>query len=184
MGLEQVIAEVRRDGEGRAQRLLDEARAEAEAIVAEAKRRGEAYAAERQAQLARDAVQLRAQIESGAEFEARKAVLATEAELREELRAILVRGFAGLPAGIREDHIRKLLAQAKASVPSGRVRGAEKDQRALAAQKDYDFAGTTDVVGGIVVESTDGTVRLDLSYETLIHDLWRDVLRAESDLFS
>ena len=39
------------------------------------------------------------------------------------------------------------------------------------------------ISGGIVVESEDGRTRLDLSYDTLLDGMWRDVLKAEAELF-
>jgi V/A-type H+/Na+-transporting ATPase subunit E len=174
MGLEQVIAEVRRDGEARAKAVIDEANAEAERILAIRK--------ERQAQADRDATHARAQILSGAEFAARKTVLQEENTLRAALRENLLAHFAGLPAKTREKHLTALLRQAKNTVPAGKVWGAEKDKAAL-QKTGYTFAGAAPIAGGIIVESEDGSIRLDLSYETLLADMWRDVLRSEAALF-
>lgn len=184
MGLEQVIGEVRRDGEQRAQRILDDAQAEAQQIVAAAKDKVKAYEAERRKAAEKDAEQLRAQLQSGAEFEARKHVLAVEAELRQELRSAILDGFGGLDPDRRGQHIDKLLATAKKTIPEGTVHGAAQDEATLKDQDIYDFGGSTDIIGGIVVESKTGKNRLDLSYETLVDDMWRDVLRAEAGLFS
>ncbi len=183
MGLEQVIGEVRRDGDARAQKLIDDARAQAAKLVAEAEAQARSYEEQRLAQAGRDAEQVKAQVLSSAEFEARKVVLTTEAELREELRRTLVEGFSALPQDVRDGHVKKLLATAKSVLGgSGRVWSTRKDQDAASAGP-YEHAGTLDGAGGIVVESDDGTQRLDLSYETLLGDLWRDVLREEAALF-
>lgn len=183
MGLEQVIGEVRQDGDARAQRLLDDARARATQLVAEAEEKARAYEEQRLAQAARDAGQARAQVLSSAEFEARKVALTAEAELRTELRDTLVAGFAALPRKTRDAHVRKLLQTAESVLGgSGRVWAAQQDQAAASAGP-FAWASTLDGAGGIVVESEDGTQRLDLGYETLLADLWRDILREESALF-
>ncbi len=184
MGLDQVVAEVRQDGEKRAQAVLDEARADANKLRTEAREAADALVAARTAQAEKEAEQLRAQIASGAEFEARKAVLEAESDLRDQLRARLIDGFGNLDTDVRKGHLTKLLAKAKASVPSGKVWGAAADEATLKDQKDYAYAGSIDIAGGIVVESEDGTVRLDLSYETMLGDMWRDILRQEANLFS
>ncbi len=183
MGLEQVIGDVRKDGDQRAQRILDDARAEAERILAAAKETVGEYEQQRQSAASRDAGQLQAQIASSAEFDSRKAVLTTEASLRDELRGAILDHFGDLDDGKRKQHIDALLKQAKATIPDGSVFGSKKDAATLEAQSDYEFGGTIDVIGGIVVESKDGAHRLDLSYETLIGDMWRDILRSESELF-
>jgi V/A-type H+-transporting ATPase subunit E len=183
MGLDQVIGEVRRDGEARAQATLKAARTEADSILAAAKAQAKAHEKARLDAAAREAEQAKAQAMSRAESEARKAVLTAEAELREALRSQVLRHFAELPAKAREAHVKALAKTASAIIPAGSVWGAEKDAAALKAAKPYKHAGSLPVAGGIVVESEDGRTRLDLSYETLLEGMWRDVLKAESDLF-
>ncbi len=39
------------------------------------------------------------------------------------------------------------------------------------------FAGTVDRLGGIVIESADGRTRLDLTYDSILDDLWQDLLK-------
>jgi vacuolar-type H+-ATPase subunit E/Vma4 len=185
MGLDQVITEVRRDGEARAQATLKAARQEADAIVAAARAQAHALEKARLDAAAREAEQAKAQALSRAESEARKAVLTAEAGLREELRRQVVAHFAALPAKAREAHLKALLKTAQAVIPAGKVWGADKDAAALkaAAGKAYAHAGSLPIVGGVVVESEDGRTRLDLSYETLLEGQWRDVLKAEAGLF-
>jgi V/A-type H+/Na+-transporting ATPase subunit E len=183
MGVDQVIGEVRRDGEARAQATVKAARQEADAIVAAAKAQAKAHEKQRLEAAARESEQARAQAMSRAESEARKAVLTAEAELRSQLRAQVLAHFAGLPAKAREAHLKALAKTASAVIPAGSVWGAEKDAAALKAAKPYKHAGSLPIAGGLVVESEDGRTRLDLSYETLLDGMWRDVLKSESALF-
>lgn len=183
MGVDQVIGEVRRDGEARAQAILKAARQEADAILSAAKAQAAKEEKARLDQAQRDAEQARAQAMSRAESEARKAVLTAEAQMRDALRAQVAAHFAALPAKAREAHLKALLKTAAAVIPAGQVWGADKDAAALKAAKPYKHAGSLPIGGGIVVESEDGKTRLDLSYETLLDGMWRDVLKAEAGLF-
>lgn len=184
MGLEQVIGEVRRDGDARAQATLDGARLEAKRILDQARQQAAAYEQQRMAQAAKDAAALSAQVASRAESEARKAVLAAEAGLRSELRAALLKALAELPVKQREGHLKALIAQAQKVIPAGKVWGNAQDTTFLHTQKAYKHAGTAPAAGGIVVESEDGMNRLDLTYETLLDEAWRDILKAEARLFA
>lgn len=184
MSLDPILGEVRRDGEARAQAILADARKEAQAILAAAREKAKAVEAARLADAARDAQAVASQAQSRAESEARKAVLAAEADLRTQLRASILKALADLPAKSRERHLKSLLDKAKAIVPAGKVWGSDKDAAWLKAQKAYAHGGSTGIAGGLVVESDDGKVRLDLSYETLLDEAWRDVLRSEAALFS
>ncbi len=183
MGLEQVIGEVRRDGDARAQKLLDDARAQAAKLVAEAEAQAGSYSESRLAQAEKDAEQTRAQVLSSAGFASRKLGLTAEAQLRDELRTTLIAGFTALPQKVRDAHVKKLLATAADVLGGGKVWAAKQDEKAASAGK-FTFAGTLEGAGGIIAESDEGTQRLDLRYETLLNDLWRDVLREEAGLFS
>ncbi len=184
MGLEQVVQDIHRETEARVKQILDLAHQEAADVLAEARQKAADYEASRLAQADRDGAQQATQVQSNAEFEARKHVLAAEAELRDELRQKVLEGFAALPAKTRQKHATALLKQAKETISSGRVWGAKKDLTALGKQKSFEVAGETDIAGGIIVESEDGRIRLDLSYETLLDGMWRDVLRQEAGLFA
>ncbi|HLF16400.1 MAG TPA: V-type ATP synthase subunit E family protein [Candidatus Thermoplasmatota archaeon] len=183
MGIDQVLVDVRRDGDERARSILEQARREAEAILAEARRQAAETEKERLAHAQKESAQVTAQAQSRAESEARKAVLITEAELRTQLRAAVLKAFADLPAKGRQAPLKTLLQRAQATIPAGKVWGAEKDAAALKEQRAYTHAGSIPIAGGLVVESEDAKVRLDLSYETLLDEMWRDVLRAEAGLF-
>lgn len=183
MGLEQVIDDVRTRAKADAQQTVSEAKAEAAQIVADAKAKVADYEAKKLSQGEKDAAQLRAQAISHAEFESRKARLGAEADLRSALRAEILEGFAALPKTTRTKHIKKLLATAKEAIPSGSIWGAETDVDAL-KKSSYSYQGNVDIAGGIIVESEDGRIRLDLSYETLLDDQWRTVLQAEAGLFA
>lgn len=183
MGLTEVIGDVRKDGEARAQALLDDAHADATRLLDAAKDKVAAYHAERLAQAERDAAQVEAQIQSHAESEARKHVLTAEAEMRAELRETLLAGFGGLKDAVRAKHVKALIKQGKDVIGKGTVFGAKADTDTLKAQRTFAYGGVANIVGGIVIESEDGLTRLDLSYETLLADMWRDVLKHEAGLF-
>lgn len=184
MGLDQVIGEVRRDGEARAQHILQEARKEAAAILEAARGEAKAHEAQRLAQANREAAAVQAQGASRAESETRKLVLAAEAQTREQMRQSILGGLSGLPAKTREKHLQALLKRAQSVIPKGTVYGAQADASVLASAKPYKHGGSLPVAGGIVVESEDGKARLDLTYETLLDEAWRDILKAEAGLFS
>lgn len=183
MGLDQVIGEVGQDGETRAKAVLANARKEADAILAAARAQAASYEKARMEAADREAASAKAQAASRSESEARKAILTVEAELRGALREQVLAHFGQLDAKRREAHLKTLLDTAKGVIPSGSVWGAAQDTTALKAQKTYKHAGSHAIAGGIVVESEDGRTRLDLTYETLLDGMWRDVLKAEAALF-
>ncbi len=184
MSLDQVIGEVRRDGEARAQHILQEARREAAAILAQARTEAKAHEGARLAAADKEATAVLAQAHSRAESEARKVVLGTEAQLREQMKQAVLRGLHDLPAKARDKHIQALIKRAQGIIPTGTVWGSSADTATLAAQKSYKHAGSLAIAGGIVVEAENGRTRLDLTYETILDESWRDILKAEAALFN
>jgi len=183
MSLEQVIVDVRRDGDARAQAIVAAARKEAQGILDAARAQAKSLEQARMAQAEKESAAVTSQAASRAESEARKAVLAAEAQLRSELKATVTKGLGDLPAKTREKHLKTLVAKAHGIIPKGTVWGASQDTAVLTGQKTYKHGGSLPIAGGIVVESEDGMNRLDLSYETILDEAWRDVLKAEAKLF-
>jgi V/A-type H+-transporting ATPase subunit E len=183
MGLDDVVQEVTAGAERQAKEILDAAQAEADALLEEARAQSAAYEADRLKQADRDVDQIKKQAISNAKFEARKAVLSTENDLRDDLRARIIDGLSALDAKTRKGHVATLLKTATGIIPAGKVFSAKQDESVLKSADDYSFGGVIDIAGGLVVESENGRERLDLSYETLLGDVWRDVLAAEAGLF-
>jgi vacuolar-type H+-ATPase subunit E/Vma4 len=184
MGLSEVITDVRRDGEARAAAIVAAARKEANALLDGARAQAKAYEATRLADADRQAKAAAAQVASRAESDARKAVLSGEAALRAELKAATLKALKDAPAKSRQAHLTALLARAQKVIPAGKVWGAAADAATLEKAKPYAYAGTAPIAGGVLVESESGDARLDLSYETLLDDQWRSILRSEAGLFA
>ncbi len=184
MGLSEVITDVRRDGESRAAAIVAAARKEADAILAGARNQAKAAEATRLADADRQAKAAASMVGSRAESDARKAVLTGEAQLRTALKAAVLQALKDAPAKNRQAHLTSLLARAQKVIPAGKVWGAASDAAVLDKAKPYSYAGTAPIAGGILVESESGDARLDLSYETLLDDAWRELLRAEAGLFN
>ncbi len=184
MGLSEVITDVQRDGEQRAAAILAAARKEAATLLDGARGQAKAYEATRLADAERQAKAASAMVASRAESDARKAVLSGEAHLRAELKAAILKALKDAPAKNRQAHLTALVARAQKIIPAGKVWGNAADAATLEKAKPYAYAGATAIAGGIIVESESGDARLDLSYETLLDDQWRTVLRAEAGLFA
>jgi len=121
MGLDQVVSEVRRDGDSRAQArnfLLPRGVA---FPATEGNRKRIAQEKARLEAADRESAAAKAQAASRAESEARKAVLTAEAELRDALREQVLAHFAKLDAKTRATHVTALIATAKGviALPNG-----------------------------------------------------------------
>src|SRR2546422_499971 len=87
-----------------------------------------------------------------------------------------------------EEIRRAALAERDRTLQNAQAEGAkllevrEKEANAVRSAVGTSFGGTIDCVGGIVIESGDGTHRIDLRYETLLADVWRDSIREVAEV--
>ncbi len=191
-GAERIIQEINREAEQKIQYLLSEAQEEANKIREEAKKRAEARAewilrkAQTQAEIEKQ------RIIAGAKLEVRKRRLALQEKLIQEVITTLHERLSQLPD---EEYFPMLVDLASEAVdelgmPKARILSNERTLKLLKARKDefesavaekvgrkveMDIGEPINTIGGVMVESEDGSVRVDNTFEARME-------RFESDL--
>ena len=194
-GAELIIQEINREAEQKIQYILSEAREEAEKIKAEARKRAEARAewilrkAKTQAEIEKQ------RIIANARLEVRKKRLQVQEELIREVIEALRERLAELPDGEYFPMIVDLTVKAVEELGSESivVRSNERtlklisdrmdDFRKALAEKlgreiEVKIGEPLKTLGGVIVESPDGTVRVDNTFESRI-ERFESELRAE-----
>jgi V/A-type H+-transporting ATPase subunit E len=185
MGLETVVDDIKQKARARADEIVDEAEQESDETLSEARQEAESIVEQAREEAKKEAEDLREQEVSSAKLEARKMVSREERDLLAELRADVRDELAGLEDG-REDLTRSLLEAGVEELgdEEGAVYAAEGDEELVEDLVDdvdgFEYGGTTDVLGGVVVESADGEVRVDNSFDSVLERLWNDSLREVS----
>ncbi|MEI6841979.1 MAG: V-type ATP synthase subunit E, partial [Methanomicrobiales archaeon] len=94
-----------------------------------------------------------------------------------------------LPESFHRDAIKSLLSDAKKQIPEGTVHCNARDMKALKELigtenlfKGYSVGNEVDIEGGVMVESSDATLQLDLSYRTFLNMVWETGLKDASDI--
>ncbi len=172
--------------------VLDKGKVESDAIVAEARAEHDRMLAEVRAEAAKalgdaeerarqTAERRRVQELARAELEARKIALAAQKEVLDEVYQRTLARLANLSDG--ESLLRQLLKTNQAEWKAGgKVYASPKDQSVVRGIVGSAYAGTTDCVGGVIIESADGSRRTDLRYESLLRDVWDDSVREIAEI--
>ncbi|WP_297551995.1 V-type ATP synthase subunit E [Thermococcus sp.] len=191
-GAELIIQEINREAEQKIQYILSEAREEAEKLKEEARKRAEAKAewilrkAKTQAEIEKQ------RIIANAKLEVRKKKLAVQEELIRSVIESLKERLANLPEDEYFPMLVELTAKAVEELGTDKVivRSNERTLKLIVErlpefrEKLKEFLGKDvevtvgepiQTIGGILVESSDGTVRVDNTFEARIE-------RFESDL--
>lgn len=164
--------EIRAAGEEQASDIRAEAEADAADIIDEAKRSVE-----------RSIEQEREQQVSNANLEAKRMRLEARRSVLEEVRETVETRIADLDGPTREELTRALLESAATEFDdpdSVSVFGRSDDRdliESLVADYDgFEFAGETECLGGVIVESESTRIRVNNTFDSVLADVWDDSL--------
>ncbi len=168
MGLDKVVEEVLASGEERKRELLAKTDEEAARIVDAAKEEVEAYKGDKQQETWVRIERMGAYELQAAELELRRMELGMRRELLHRVEELALERLASMPRTGTEPLLRLLLQ--RYSMPDGKVFSSAKDEPLVRALTSLRYGGHVDCIGGIVVESADGTVREDRTFETILRE--------------
>src|SRR5256886_9856412 len=110
------------------------------------------------------------------ELESRKIVLAAQKEALDRVYDGALERLGRLSDNA--EILRSLLKANESEWRSGgKVYCSKRDEAVVRKIVGDSFAGTVECAGGVVIESADGTRRVDLRYETLLRDVWDDAVK-------
>ena len=182
MGLEEVVGDIEAAGKASAEAIVREAEQERGRLLSEARAKAGRLSGERLKEAERALIQLRARELSGAELEVKRLRLSMETELLEAAAAGARDRVARLTPAQDEALLRALLKRGEG--PQYGIYSAKRNEAFLRTSTPLPYKGNIDCLGGLVLESADGTVRMDLTYDTILRDVVeRDLWEIHKVLF-
>jgi V/A-type H+-transporting ATPase subunit E len=178
MGLDEVVADIEAAAAADAAAILKEAAQERDKLLAEAREKARSLTEERLAEAQRQLDRTRVREIAGAELEVKRARLSMERDLLAAAAEGAARKVSALPRD--QDEALLLAILRKAASPGFRIFGAPKNEAFLRTRLEYSFAGDIDCLGGVLLESPDGSVRMDFTYEAILRDV---VERTTKDIY-
>jgi V/A-type H+-transporting ATPase subunit E len=160
------VAQVNAEGDQEVARVLNEARERA----AEIKSRKQTEVGH-----AVEAVERR-EI-SSANLEVKRSELNVHKDLLEQARLKLMEKIQNLPKKENEAMLKKLLEPY--NLKDMKVYSNKRDE-AFVSSLAPNYGGNLDIMGGVVVESKDGALRYDLTYETLAREVFNNRMKEVS----
>ncbi len=181
MALDTVIQAIQAKGKAEVDEILAEARAERERMLSEVKADASKALEDAEARANQAADRKRVQELARGELEARKTVLAAQ---KEDLDEVYQRALARL-SNLREnpEFLKALLKANEAEWRTGgKVFSTARDEAVVKGLVGKAYAGHFDGSGGLVIESADGTRRVDLRYESILRDVWNDSVKEVAEI--
>jgi len=172
MGLEKVVEEILLRGEEKRKEIIalgEKDRGE-QILQAEKKIAEERLKSEKRTQATIS--QMEQQEISSAELESKKALLAAQRQVMEDLKEQVLGELERYPAEKRKELYSRLVSKAKKELGECSVYTNKADKALLSLPSGISSAGVIDCRGGLVFESKDKSFRLDYRFESLLEDVW------------
>ncbi len=169
MSLEHVKQEIKEHADHEAQKMVAEAREIAKKEMEHAHEIADAFETETQATLQKERELLERRYEAGMKLAAKKVLLEKRKQLLEETFEEAKETIRNLPKAEKTKLLRTLFDNAKKQCVVGKVYCAKQDVpivKAFASQ-----VAEEAMLGGVVVENKEGTMRIDASFDAMIKEL-------------
>lgn len=189
MGLEVVIEEIRDRGKREADQIRSETQAEVSSILHAAQEKAERIKQAVDQDVERQTSHITSQEVSAANLVVKRQLLNTQKELLDQVYAAALSTIAKLPEDFHREAMKTLLSRALREIPDGIVRCAPRDNETLGRilSGDPSFKGYTrgdpvEIDGGVIIESRDGELQIDYSYQTTLNSIWETGLKDASGI--
>ncbi len=179
MSLEKVIDNILETGKKEAQQIIQNGKMEKQAQMKKAQDEGSALLKSRMEESEKQVLRMNTQEMARAELESKKIVLGSQKEMLDAVYQTALQRLGSLPQN--ETLLRTLISRNRTEVSTGKVFCNPKDESFVRGLVGVKFGGTIDCIGGLVIESQDGTRRVDLRYETMLKEIWNDSIKDVSN---
>jgi len=189
MGLEAVVGEIRAKGQKEAGAIREQTRKEVEYILSGSQEKASKIKLAAEESIEKQVRHIESQEVSAANLLVKRNLLNTQKALLDETYQNALESLKKLPDSFHKEAIRALLSDAKQQISEGVVHCNARDMPSLKeiiAQKGeflgYSPGNVTDIEGGVIIESNDRTLQIDLSYRTFLDGVWETGLKDASDI--
>jgi len=165
MGLETVKEEIISNAKNQEESLIAEAKIGTIRLINEEERKAARLKEKSDLETKRIIDLIKRQELSSAELESKKIFLETKKQLIESVFSEVRKNLEKLDSKKREEYVKKLLEKAKNDIEVANVYVNEKDKKFL------ENAESIEIVGGLIAENEDKTVRVDYSFDTILQSL-------------
>ena len=167
MGLEAVKDEILNSAKEQSNSLIAEARKDASRIARETENKIESMKQKSDEEAKRIIDTIKRQELASAELENKKTLLEAKKQLIDSVFAEARKRLENLDYKKKEFYIKKLLEKVKSDIDISAVYCNKKDSKFV---KGFN-AETADIIGGIMAENREKTIRVDYSFDSMLENL-------------
>ena len=177
MALDAVVEAVLATSKDKVAQITGEADQEVARILNEARERAAEIKSRKEAEVGHTVEAIERREISSANLEVKRSELNAHKDLLEQARVKLLGKLENLPKKDNEAMLTKLLEPY--DLKAMKVFSNKRDE-AFISSLAPNYGGNLDIIGGAVVESSDGALRYDLTYETLAREVFSSRMKEVS----
>ena len=177
MALDAVVESILATSKDKVAQITGEADQEVAGILNEARERAAEIKSRKEAEVGHTVEAIERREISSANLEVKRAELNVHKDLLEQARAKLLEKLQNFPKKDNEAMLKKLLEPY--DLKDMKVFSNKRDE-AFITSLASNYGGNLDIIGGAVVESGDGALRYDLTYETLAREVFNSRMKEVS----
>ena len=177
MALDAVVEAVLATSKDKVAQITGEADQEVARILNEARERAAEIKSRKEAEVGHTVEAIERREISSANLEVKRSELNVHKDLLEQARVKLLGKLENLPKKDNEAMLTKLLEPY--DLKAMKVFSNKRDE-AFVSSLAPNYGGNLDIIGGAVVESSDGALRYDLTYETLAREVFSSRMKEVS----
>ena len=177
MALDAVVEAVLATSKDKVAQITGEADQEVARILNEARERAADIKSRKEAEVGHTVEAIERREISSANLEVKRSELNVHKDLLEQARVKLLGKLENLPKKDNEAMLTKLLEPY--DLKAMKVFSNKRDE-AFISSLAPNYGGNLDIIGGAVVESSDGALRYDLTYETLAREVFSSRMKEVS----
>jgi len=179
MALDAVVEDILATSKGKVEEMNAETEQEVARVLNEARERAAEIKSEKEGEADSAVEALERRVISSAHLQVKREELNVRKDLLEETRMKLIEAVSNLPEKENEDLIKEIVKPY--NLKEMKVKSNKKDQTFVTSlAPKYD--GNVDTVGGVVIESEDGSMSYDHTYETLASEAFSKSMKDVSKI--
>ncbi|MBI3034245.1 hypothetical protein HYY72_03725 [Candidatus Woesearchaeota archaeon] len=164
MGIEKVMEEVIAKAKKRSAQIIAEARKEADESISSAMKTAEEAKRSALQDAERELSEQKTREIASAELDVIKSLLNARKKIIDDVFQEAIDRISRIPPSRRKEHIDNIISMAKKELEIHRLLCNEKDIRHISGYR----AQPCNIMGGIIAENKDGSIRIDYSYEAML----------------
>lgn len=182
MALDNVTKEIMASADKQAGEIKSQSDAEVKAILAEADALISDMKEKEGKKLKETVERLRRQELSSAELESRKIVLSKKKEVLAQAFEEVLADLESASESVKLEQYKKMVESVKDLIDKPKAFMSEKDDFTAKSLGVKSVEKDSKIRAGLILQSEDGTVEVDMQYETILRAVWDRELKAMSDI--